>query len=105
MEDFNHRLSEALRVRGVLPVELSRMTGINKGNISKYIKGDYIPKQSKIAAIAEALRVSPAWLLGYNVPMERQEIQLEKLTEENQARLTAYYRALIDTQGGEHGNG
>lgn len=105
MEEFKNRLSEALKVRGVLPADLSRKTGIHKGTLSKYLKGDYIPKQSKIAAIADALRVSPAWLLGYNVPMERQEIQLEKLTEENQARLTAYYRALIDTQGGEHGDG
>lgn len=99
MEEFKNRLEEALKVRGMLPVDLSRKTGINKGLISRYLKGEVLPKQSKIAEIAEALNVSPSWLLGYNVPMEPETIQLDKLTEANQARLKAYYDALIDSQG------
>ncbi|MBR2775479.1 MAG: helix-turn-helix transcriptional regulator [Selenomonadaceae bacterium] len=100
MEELKNRLAEALEIRGVLPVDLARKTGINKGLISRYLKGEVLPKQSKIAEIAEALNVSPSWLLGYNVPMEPETIQLDKLTEANQARLKAYYDALIDSQGG-----
>lgn len=102
MNELKDRLAEALEVRGILPAELSRRTGVNKGTISKYLKGEYLPKQSKIATMADALEVSPAWLMGYNVPMEPRDIELDKLNKVNQARLMAYYDALIDSQkGGE----
>lgn len=100
MEEFKNRLAEALKVRGMLPADLSRKTGIHKGTLTKYLQGGFIPKQTRIGEIAEALNVSPSWLLGYNVPMEPETIQLDKLTEANQARLKAYYDALIDSQGG-----
>lgn len=100
MNELKDRLAEALEVRGILPAELSRRTGVNKGTISKYLKGEYLPKQSKIATMADALEVSPAWLMGYNVPMEPRDIELDKLNKVNQARLKAYYDALIESQKG-----
>lgn len=106
------RLREALEVRNMLPVELARKSGINKGTISRYLKGEIIPKQSKIVELARALNVSPAWLLGYDTPMDsddvtmetKNEIDITKLTNANLARLLAYYQALVDSQEDSHGN-
>lgn len=101
MVEIKDRLAEALRVRDMLPVELARKSGISKGSVSKYLKGDIIPKQNAIGAMADALNVSPAWLMGYDLTMDGkkpQQIEVSKLTPENQALLRAYYQALIDSQ-------
>jgi repressor LexA len=39
--------------------------------MSQYIKGSFEPKQDRIYKIAEALGVSEAWLMGFDVPMKR----------------------------------
>lgn len=102
MEEIKDRLKKALEVRQMMPVELARHSGISKGSISKYLKGTVLPKQNAIGVMAEALKVSPTWLLGYDVTMDGDllpsEIQLDKLTEENRTRILAYYQALIDSQ-------
>ena len=99
MVNTNERIKEALALRGMTAADLSRKTGIGKGLISRYLHGEVVPKQSKIAVIARALEVSPAWLLGYDVPMEDTVIELDKLSKNNRERLVAYYQALIDSQG------
>ena len=92
MVDIRERIKEALDLRGMMPIDLSRASGINKGSISKYLRGDVIPKQSAIGAMSEALHVSPSWLMGYDVPMEDiipeiETIDTSKLTETNMKRL------------------
>lgn len=103
MVEIRERIKEALALRDMMPVELARKSGINKGSISKYLSGDVIPKQSAIGAMAEALHVLPSWLMGYDVPMEAalpepDRIDTSKLTKANYERLEAYYQALIDSQ-------
>lgn len=65
------RLREALRVRGKTQADLMRETGIDRGAISRYVSGAYEPKQKAIYKLAQALSVNEAWLLGYDVPMDR----------------------------------
>lgn len=106
MVDIRERIKEALDLRGMMPIDLSRASGINKGSISKYLRGDVIPKQSAIGAMSDALHVSPSWLMGYDVPMdsvipEIETIDTSKLTETNLKRLEAYYQALLDSQDGK----
>lgn len=102
MVDIRERIKEALSLRDMMPVDLARKSGINKGSISKYLKGEVIPKQSAIGTMAEALQVSPSWLMGYDVPMEADavtdQIDTSKLTKANLERLKIYYQALIDSQ-------
>lgn len=69
MASFAERLSEALRIRNMSPAELSKKIGVNEGTISNYRKGKYEPKQIRLEEIASALRVSIAWLMGNDVPM------------------------------------
>ena len=96
------RLNEALRLRDMNQTELCKRTGLPSSSVSRYLNGKSIPKQRPLALMAEALKVSPAWLMGYDVTMEGDllpsEIQLDKLTEENRTRILAYYQALIDSQ-------
>lgn len=67
---FAVRFREALEIRHMTQTELHERTGIGKGSISTYLKGTWKPKQDKVDLIAQALRVDPAWLMGYDVPMD-----------------------------------
>lgn len=60
------RIKRLLEERNISKAELSRLTGISNSSLSEYLSGKYEPKQDKIALIARALRVSPAWLMGYD---------------------------------------
>lgn len=53
--------------------ELAAKIGLSKQAISAYTTGVRIPKQPVISAIAEALRLNPAWLMGYDVPKTIQD--------------------------------
>lgn len=71
MVDFYRRLKEAMSIRKITQSELCAKTGIPKSAMSQYLSGAFKPKQTRTYLIAEALNVSEAWLLGYDVPMTR----------------------------------
>lgn len=106
--EIKDRIKEALEIRNMTASDLANKSGLNKGAISKYLKGTVTPKQGAIGAMAEALRVSPSWLMGYDVPMEskfqKMSAELDKVIETNQlnatnlAKLIGYYEALIQSQ-------
>jgi transcriptional regulator with XRE-family HTH domain len=52
------------------PIDLAKETDISRGAISQYVNGKVKPKQDKIAKMAAALRVSPTWLMGYDVAID-----------------------------------
>jgi len=47
-------------------IELHERPGISKASISEYLSGNYEPKQRNIFKIAQALNVSPSYLMGVN---------------------------------------
>ena len=71
MATIADRIKEALEIRNMKQVDLVEKTKIGKSSISTYISGAYEPKQKNIYKIAKALDVNEAWLMGYDVPMER----------------------------------
>lgn len=73
MAKIAERLKTALEIRDISQSELSRKTGIGKSSISTYLTGEYEPKQKNIYKMALALNVNEAWLMGAEVPMERQD--------------------------------
>lgn len=73
--DFASRLALALEYRNMKAVDLSRKTNVSEGTISCYINGKYQAKQNRVKVFAEALNVNPAWLMGYDVPMETEHSQ------------------------------
>ena len=44
---------------------------LGKTALSQYISGKFEPRQDKLTILGLALNVSEAWLMGYDVPMER----------------------------------
>lgn len=72
---LKERLRDAMDVRKIKAVELCEKTGIPKGAISYYLSGKSKPKADRLHQLAIALDVSEAWLLGYDVPMQRTEEQ------------------------------
>lgn len=71
-DQFIERLNSILQKRNLSQADLSKMTGIRSSSISDWLNGKYEPKQDKIAIIAEALNVSPVWLIGYDEPSTTQ---------------------------------
>lgn len=65
------RLRVAMNHAGKRQADLVRETGLDRGSISSYLSGKYEPKQKAIYKLAKALDINEAWLLGYEVPMER----------------------------------
>ena len=78
MATISERIDIALKIRDMKQADLVRLTGIGKSSISTYISGEYEPKQKNIYKIARALNVNEAWLMGYDVPMEREKPILEQ---------------------------
>jgi transcriptional regulator with XRE-family HTH domain len=73
--ELRDRLSEALARKGWKAVDLIERTGVPKGAVSYYLAGKSKPKTDRLYIIAQALDVSEAWLLGYDVPMARTDDQ------------------------------
>ena len=72
-DTFQNRLSTALRIRNIKPVELHEMTGISESLLSKYLSGNAIARQKKLSILSDALDINPVWLMGYDVPMSNQD--------------------------------
>lgn len=64
---------------------------MGRSDLSQYVSGKFTPGQRKLAILALALNVSEAWLMGYDVPMER--IIHDGATLSEQEILTAYRKA------------
>ncbi|MGU8570488.1 helix-turn-helix domain-containing protein [Clostridium perfringens] len=73
MKKISERIKEGLALREMKQADLVNISGISKGALSSYISGTYEPKQRNIYKIAKALNVNEAWLMGYDVPLERTE--------------------------------
>ncbi len=71
VDTFSNRLNNAMRIRNIKATELSLKTGIAKSSLSEYINGKYEAKQDGVYLLAKALNVNEAWLMGCDVPMEK----------------------------------
>lgn len=75
---ISDRLNEAMNRKGYKQVDLSKETGISTGMISSYLSGKFEPKNTAISKLATVLDVSPTWLAGFDVPMERESSSIFK---------------------------
>lgn len=94
------RISKALTLRDMKQSELCKLANVPKSSLSLYLSGAYEPKQDRIYAMAKALNVSEAWLMGYDVPMEREKISPEEpeLSEGEKIMLDLFRRVPEDQQ-------
>lgn len=93
------RLNEALKYRDMTPKQLADKSGLHFTAIYRYLRGDRIPKTDTIDLMAKALNVSPAWILGYEVPMLPTDPDLIVKTEEDTLVLELHRK--IDTLSDE----
>lgn len=91
-ETISVRIKKALKIKGMKQAELCKLANIPKSSLSQYLSGDFEPKQDRIYLIAKALNVSEAWLMGFDVPMERHP----KKESPTEASLTEGEKALLD---------
>ena len=112
------RLKEVMEKRNLRQIDILNLTApycekynikMNKSDISQYCSGKAEPNQDKLYVLGEALNVSEAWLMGFDVPMERIDpelLQLQKESRKNFAekwniqyyekQLLKYFTQLID---------
>ena len=73
------RLKEIMSERNLRPVDILRQSeyyqkelnvSLNKVNLSHYITGRNEPNKEKIRLLAKTLKVSEAWLSGFDVPKD-----------------------------------
>lgn len=100
MSTTSQRIQEGLELRGLKQADLVEKTGISKGALSSYISGRYTPKQTNIYLIAKALDVNEAWLMGADVPMERDESFLTKRDTKDIEKILDMTRAQLENQEG-----
>ncbi|MCD8777422.1 helix-turn-helix domain-containing protein [Mammaliicoccus sciuri] len=102
------RLKEIMKERNLKQVDIINLAKkheidnvkISKTDLSQYINEKTEPGQKKLFILAQALNVSEAWLMGYDVPREKKEIKKpntraahlegEDLTEEEWDELDRY---------------
>lgn len=103
MSDRNLRQVDILKK--TVPYCESYNVKMNKSDISQYCSGKTEPNQDKLFVLGKALNVSEAWLMGYDVPMEREPNMLAhtQITlydvhceTEDESELILSYRELSD---------
>ncbi len=115
--DIKERIKQGLEIREITQTQLAARANIDKGQLSSYISGKYKPRQNNIDALAAALNVNEAWLMGFDVPMERVSNNVEtdqlvsksveckeileiceQLSTHNQRKVLTYSKNLLSTQ-------
>lgn len=87
------RIAQALNIRDMKQSELCKLAKVPKSSLSLYLSEAYEPKQDRIYAMAKALNVSEAWLMGYDVPMEKEKApEQTELSEGEKIWLSLYNR-------------
>ena len=83
IDNFSNRLKKAMELKNIKAVSLSEKSGVDKSKISSYLSGRYKANQDTLFILANALDVSPSWLMGFDVPMSA-NIDTSQKKEANQ---------------------
>lgn len=95
----SQRLIEAMAATQMKQADLARATGLSKGGISNYVIGRYEPKSDIVSKLAKALNCSEMWLMGYDVPKERQKENPGKIIlTEAEKELLEVFRLIPEEQ-------
>jgi transcriptional regulator with XRE-family HTH domain len=103
--ECRERLVELLKINGLTKAEFCRKTGIDNSAMTRYINGERVPRQDKVAAIAEAFNVDPAWLMGYDVPMYnimKIEARIKHAEVDTQLERLQYYYGKLSKEKRNH---
>ena len=71
---------------------------MNRSDISQYVSGKVEPGQDKLTILGLALNVSEAWLMGYDVPAEREIPPITALRDGRTKEYVQLFELLNDDQ-------
>lgn len=83
----SQRLRQIMNLRGLRQVDILRSAEpyckqfgvkLNKNDLSQYVSGKTVPGQDKLTILGLTLGVSEAWLMGYDVDMERTTVSASR---------------------------
>lgn len=92
MSDFVKRLNQLMTEKNISQNKLAEMTGITQSSISDWANGKYKPRQDKVYLLSEALKVSPAYLLGYS---DNENLD-QNTTKNDNSKIDRLYNQLND---------
>lgn len=67
---------------------------LKKNDLSQYVSGKVEPGQNKLFILALALNVSEAWLMGYDVPMEK-DFKSKNIDVSTHFKISSHERELV----------
>lgn len=100
------RLKEIMEKRNLRQVDILNLTKpycekynikMNKSDISQYCSGKTEPNQDKLYVLGKALNVSEAWLMGFDVSMERTDRRTQNQNSDFQSRKDFYQEQLLSS--------
>ncbi len=96
------RFEHIMKLRHLKQVDLVNKTGISKASINQYVKGIHCPENDRAVILANALRVDPMWLMGFDVPMEKPSVEIADInydkSKSREAKVIALYDSLPPSQ-------
>lgn len=104
------RLHEIMRERNIKQIDILRAAepfclkyGIKlaKNDLSQYVNGKVEPGQEKLTILGLALNVSEAWLMGYDVPRDRDDKKAQPPVSEGLSAAKQDMYDFIDTLSDE----
>lgn len=101
VSSFANRLANALNFRNMKPSEIVRKSEdlhkngiinkpLTKPLMSHYLKGTYEAKQDNLYALSLILNIDEAWLMGYDVPMERIDNNIQGMDKKSEGSAVVF---------------
>ena len=105
------RLQQIMRERGLKQVDILKLAEpycerynvkLTKSALNQYISGKVTdPRSDKLSILSYALAVSEAWLMGFDVPMERTTPIPSVAEDERKARVIKLFERLPEAEQDE----
>lgn len=102
------RLKQIISERGIKQVDILEAckpycekfgVQLKKNDLSQYVSGKVEPKQDKLSILGMALNVNEVWLMGYNVPAGRKELELLEKQLSNEAAACEMFEKCYGKEG------
>ena len=103
----SQRLKQIMKERNIKQADIVRAAqpfcnkynvNLGKNTLSQYVSGKVAPGDEKLSILGLALNVSEAWLMGYEVPMERELPILDETKNGRLNRLIELASCLTDEE-------
>ncbi len=94
---FNERLKEAVSESRLSQSEISRLSGVPRTSLNKYLAGVSKAGNVYLYSLAQVLNVDVLWLMGYDVPKreDNEHIQLRKTINDKLTHLSTEQLSMV----------